>query len=66
MLKDGEMSMKNQSEDFKIVRSEQSRARIEDLIPPSPEVCTLFMLFIVMKLKLIVIRVFADITFSAL
>ena len=58
--------MKNQSEDFKIVRSEQSRARIEDLIPPSPEVRRLFMLFIAMKIKLIVICVFAEITFSAL
>lgn len=35
--------MKNQFEDFKLTRSEQSRARIDDLIPPSPEVRTLCM-----------------------
>jgi hypothetical protein len=53
VLKDGEKGVKHQSEDFKIPRSEQSRARIEDLIPPSPEVRTLFMLFIVIEINLL-------------
>jgi hypothetical protein len=59
-LKDGEKGMKIKSEDFKIMRSEQSRARIEDLIPPSTEVRTLFMLFIVMKIKPTMISMFRD------